>query len=367
MEPIQKQQTDKEASYKFYNSTEVWYDDVVTDIANAQHYVCLETFRIGNDSVGNQISNALIAAHQRGVRVKLLIDWWGASGKNPYIVKMITAGINVRFFKKFVISPFMFKRNHCRDHRKIIVIDDNISYIGSANFTQYCKAWRESILRMKGDIAITLKKIFMDNYKIYNKDFSIYEVSKRFHKTIRYDNCFFIREVPSVFGQRIKKNYLRCIERAEKQITIETPYFLPGHRIYKSLINAVKRGVEVNVCIPQHSDVKVADVVRDAFLEQLYKHGVNIYLYPKGNLHSKLMLIDDNVFAIGSANMDNRSFRYMFEIAMLGSNPEIVKLIASHNLQTKQMSLPFDETFYNSRTIAEKILTFIALPFSHLL
>ena len=111
---------------------------------------------------------------------------------------------------------------------------------------------------------------------------------------------------------------------------------MPGHRIYKSLINAVKRGVEVNVCIPQHSDVKVADVVRDAFLEQLYKHGVNIYLYPKGNLHSKLMLIDDNVFAIGSANMDTRSLEHHFEVTSILYNrhcAEIIETQFHHDLK----------------------------------
>lgn len=358
----------QESNYKFYSSTALWYKDVIEDIAKAQKYIYIESFRIADDEVGQELSDALIASHRRGVHVKVLADWWGTGTNNNCIKKMQSANIEVRLFKKFVFAAIsLLKKNHCRDHRKIIAIDDKISYIGSANFTQYSKKWRESVLRMEGGVCATLKKIFLDNFKIYNKDFTITQSKKLYRKTIRYNNLFFIREIPSIFSQRIKKNYLKMIDKAEKSIVIETPYFLPGHSIYKALIHAVKRGVKVSIVLPQNSDVKLADYVRDLFLEQLHNHGINIMFFQQGNLHAKLIRIDDNIFSIASANIDHRSFKYMFEIAMLGNDENITFLIDQHIKGTLEKTLPFDKEKWQQQSFLKKIFALIILPFSHLL
>ncbi len=358
----------KKITYKFYSSTALWYKDVIADIANAKKYIYIESFRIADDEVGQELTDALIDSHQRGVQVKILADWWGTGTTNRCINKMSAVGIEVRLFKEFVFASIMiFQKNHCRDHRKIIAIDDNISYLGSANFTQYSKQWRESILRMEGEVCPTLKKIFLDNFKIYNKEFTIAQSKKLYRKTIRFNNLFFIREVPTVFSQRIKKNYINLINKAQKNIFIESPYFLPGHSIYKALIHAVKRGVKVTVILPQNSDVKIADYVRDLFLEQLHNHGIHIVFFQQGNLHAKLLRIDDNIFSVSSANMDHRSFKYMFEIAMIGHDEIPAQMIDNHIEGTLEKTLPFDKEKWKQQSPFRKIIALIILPFSHLL
>jgi cardiolipin synthase len=275
--------------------------------------------------------------------------------------------VDVRLFKKFIPSIFLFSRNHRRDHRKIIAIDDKISYIGSANFTAYSTQWRESILRIEGKMSTICKKIFIDNFKIYNKDLTHPSIRKAFRRTIRYNDFFFIREVPSLFSQRIKKNYIRLIQRAKKSITIETPYFLPGYRIVKELIQAIKRGVEVKILIPKSSDVKIVDYVRESLLEKLHKKGADILYYEYGNLHAKLLSIDDETFSISSANMDHRSFKYMFEIATIGTDPKVNFLVKEHIVHTESMSVAFDEQAYKTRPVFRRFLSLIILPFSRLL
>ncbi len=356
-----------QASYKFYSFSSLWYDDLLNDIYNAKKYIYLETFRINNDSVGKQLCNALIDSHKRGVRVRVLVDWWGTGIANSCVQSMIRKGVEVRFFKKFIPSIFLFSRNHRRDHRKIIAIDDNISYIGSANFTAYCTKWRESILRIEGKMSTILKKIFTDNFKIYNKDITHPSIKKAFRRTIRYNDFFFVREVPSLFSQRIKKNYVRLIQRAKESIIIETPYFLPGYRIYKELIHAMKRGVDVKILIPRSSDVKIVDYIRESILGKLHKKGANILYYKYGNLHSKLLSIDNEIFSISSANMDHRSFKYMFEIALIGSDPAVNTLVKEHITHTESMSLEFDIQIWKSRPLFKRFLALIITPFSHLL
>jgi len=355
------------AQYKFYSHTTPWYDDLIDEISKAKEYVYIETFRIGNDAVGERLCNALIASYNRGIRIKVLIDWWGTGLNNEHVNRMKNAGVEVRFFRKFIPSIFLFSKNHRRDHRKIVVIDDAISYIGSANFTAYCQTWRESILRIEGQMSKVLKKIFNDNFKIHNKNISLSVLEKSFRRTIKYNNFFFIREVPSVFRQRIKKNYVRLIQNAKRRVIIETPYFLPGHRIYNEMVQAMRRGVEVNLIVPKSSDMKIVDYIRSLFLGELHKKGIRIHFYKQSNLHAKLLLIDNEWFAIGSSNMDHRSFKYMFEIAAIGNETAVCELINQHILQTLSLSEPFDETEWRSTPVFKRIIAILLLPFSHLL
>ena len=358
---------DDHSPYKFYSRTSDWYDDLIKDISQAKQYIYIETFRIGNDAVGQRLCDALIESYNRGIRVKVLVDWWGTGLTNEHVNRMIDAGIEVRFFKKFILSIFLFSKNHRRDHRKIVVIDDRVSYIGSANFTSYSLMWRESILRVEGQMGKVLKKIFYDNFKIYNKDISLPLLEKLFCRTIRYNHFFFIRDVPSVFSQQIKKNYIRLIQNAKQHIFIETPYFLPGRKIYSELLQAVKRGITVNLIMPRSSDVKIVDYLRTDFLEKLYRKGVKIYFYQQNNLHAKLLLVDNELFAIGSANMDHRSFKYMFEIVVVGDEPAVCKLVNEHIQQTLSLSVPYEKSAERSTPLFKRIIALILLPFSHLL
>ncbi len=355
------------ADYKFYSFSSLWYDDLLNDIYNAEKYIYLETFRICDDIIGRQLCRALINSHKRGVKVRVLADWWGTGTTNSCIQMLMREKVEVRLFKKFIPSIFLFSSNHRRDHRKIIAIDDRISYIGSANFAAYCTRWRESILRIEGKITAIFKKIFTDNYKIYNKDLTHYSIRKASRRTIRYNDLFFIREVPSVFSQRIKKNYTRLMQQAQNSIVIETPYFLPGYRIYKELTHALKRGVEVKILVPESSDVKIVDYVRESILEKLHKKGAKILYYKLGNLHSKLLTVDNAWFSVGSANMDHRSFKYMFEIALIGNNPVVSSLVNEHLSRTENMSLEFDLETRKSRPLFKRVLALMITPFSHLL
>jgi len=354
-------------TYKLFSTSALWYEELLKDINTALSFIFIETFRMMDDSIGEKICAALAEKSKQGVKVKLLVDWWGTKTSNKYIKELIENGVEVRYFQKFVMSVALFSRNHLRDHRKIVVIDNEIAYIGSANFSEYSMSWRESILRIQGNMAQILRKIFMDNFKIYNKDIFHPWVAKAFRRTILYNDFYFIREVPSVFSQRIKKNYVRLIQRAKSSIIIETPYFIPGYRIYKELINAVKRGVKTSIIVPQKSDLKWIDYARDAILDKLFKKGVHIYFYTKSNLHSKLLLIDNTSFSIGSANFDHRSFKYMFEIVMISDNEAVRNLIQQHMDTTFLDVHAFDFQQWKQRPFFKRFIAILTMPFRHLL
>ncbi len=150
-------------------------------------------------------------------------------------------------------------------------------------------------------------------------------------------------------------------------IIIETPYFLASYYFRKALSDAAKRGVEVIVIIPKHSDVGLVDTLRNHYFGQLYNNGLNFYFYLPHNLHAKLLLIDNNTYSVGSPNFDYRSFRYQHEIVMVGQNQSVVDQISGHIQETLNECEPFNYDEWRDRSSVQKFFEWLILPFRHLL
>lgn len=342
------------------------YSQMLNDISNARSFVFLETYKFANDEMGIKFRDALTRKAYEGLQVKVLIDSWGRGPvSETFFEQMIKFGGEVKFFEKIKINSDIFTRGHRRDHRKILVIDDEISYIGSANITGYNLNWRELTLRMKGAISPSFKKIFEQNWEAFNP----YNISNKlsFSRKVRFENYEIIRDVPSIPVQRLKKRYTQMIRSAKHSVLIETPYFLPGFLLRKALMDASKRGVDVKVIMPKHSDVRMIDILRNKYFGMLHRANIQLLFYTPYNLHAKLLLIDHQVFSISSANFDYRSFRYQYEIALIGHEPEITRQLNDHIQGTLAFSESFDYERWKKRPLIEKIFEYILLPFRHLL
>ena len=343
--------------YQLFSSPKSWLLQLFNDIKNANRYIYIETFRLNDDLVGNALGDLLMEKAKKGIDIKLVVDSWG-TWKSGLLSKMEKAGISVHYFKQLVFSLDFFTKNHERNHRKIVAIDDKIAYIGSANFSKYSLSWRESILRIETDLAKTFKKIFMDNYKISKKKIKLL----KYYKTIHHQNLHIIREAPSIIHQKTRNYFLKLIKNAKKSIVIVSPYFITGKALRTRLIHAAKRGVEVTVIIPRHSDVRSVDHLRDLFLGDLHKHGINFQMYKSGNLHAKLLLIDNETFSIGSSNFDYRSFRYMYEINLSGKEPTIAGLISDFIEETLADCNKFNKTKWLFRSFINKLIGILLYP-----
>jgi cardiolipin synthase len=174
-----------------------------------------------------------------------------------------------------------------------------------------------------------------------------------------------VRDVPSITKKRINKKFIRLIKNADRQILIETPYFLPGYFLRKALINACKRGVDVTVVVPRHSDVMLIDILRNRYLGPLNREGLKFRYYLPGILHAKAMLIDREIFAIGSPNFDYRSFRYMHEIVVIGREQSIVHQLNEHISMTLKETEPFDYDKWRNRPKLQMLIEWLLLPFRH--
>ena len=352
--------------YQLIDDTLKLYTLMLNDIAQAHDYIILETYKFANDHMGERFRDALTKKAKEGVNIRILIDSWGKGPvSDDFFKELTTNGGEVKFVEKLKIDTDLFTRGHRRDHRKIMVIDDKVSYLGSANITGYNLNWRELILRSEGDLAVPLKQVFMENFEAFNP----YIITNKlnFTRTIYHGDFEIMRDVPSLPLQRIRKKYVQMIRSAKKSLVLETPYFLPGYNLRKSLMDTAKRGVDVQVIMPKNSDVRIIDILRNKYLGLLYKNKVKIFFYGPYNLHAKMMMIDDEIFSISSANFDYRSFRFQYEVALIGSEPDIISQLKTHVAESLKNSEAFIYEVWEKRSWVEKFFEWLLTPFRHLL
>ncbi len=336
---------------------------MLEDIREAKDYISLELYRFTQDQIGVMFRDALIAKAREKVKIRLLIDSWGGTTNVSFFDELLKLGGEVRFFKKIIYTFDFFTRNHRRNHRKLLIIDDNISYIGSANIAGHSLNWRELVLRLEGGLAPLFRRTFNKSFKNYNR----YIFNKfSYNKTIFHHGYEIVQDSPSIYRQQVKKKMENLILKARESIIIETPYFLPGYMLRKRLTDAARRGVKVSIMMPWRSDVRSVDLLSSKYFGIYYKNDVNILFYRPTNLHAKCILVDNEVFGVGSSNFDYRSFRYQYEIMLFGRDEPIVEGITNHLNESLKDCIPFDFEHWLRRPAIEKFLGWMLLPFRHM-
>jgi cardiolipin synthase len=155
--------------FRYYSDPLKFYTAMLEDINQAKKSICLEMYKFAHDVIGEKFRDAITRKCKEGVQVKLLLDAWGTSSSGGFFAEMQKHGAEIRFFKKFKWSYNWLARHHSRNHRKILIIDDEITYMGSANITAYSLNWRELVIRLQGPITKIFKRSFLESRRIYNK------------------------------------------------------------------------------------------------------------------------------------------------------------------------------------------------------
>ncbi len=336
--------------FKIFDNVPVLFKSMLEDIENAKKSIILETYIYDKDSVGLKFKKALLKKAKEGVKIKVLIDAWGSGVNEEYFKDLSNYGAEVKFFRKFKYVVRIFSKNHRRDHRKLLLIDDYISYIGSANITASCLNWREMALRIEGKLSREFNKTFEQTWQ----DSHIFKLRKA--KIVHYKNFDIISDVTSHLQKPTQKRYLEMIKKAKKNILIETPYFVPPFRIRTALKKAAKKGVDVRLITPRSSDVRIMDIIKEKYFGKLYKKGIKIYYYKPRVLHSKFMVIDNTYFIAGSSNLDYRSFVYQYELNLYGENEAIAKKLSESFYGAMNESEPFEYEQWKNRPFMNKIL-----------
>lgn len=307
-------------------------------IGEADKSILLEMYIFEDDMEEYNFIQALIVKSKQGVKVKLVLDAFGSLGlssKNTNLLR--SSGVEVLFFSHLL---------H-RIHRKILIIDEKIGFMGGANLHQSAKFWKDLVLRLEGKIVHSLLKSFA---KVYGdcggKD---KEVLVYLNKKIFFNNThsFLVEHFPYKKKFELKKLYRKHLRGAKESIDLVTPYFMPKRWLMASLHQAVLRGVNITIIVPRKTDNFLIDRVNYFYMRRAQKLGIKLLLTPKMN-HAKAMLIDKKEALIGSQNLDFLSFEFNAEAGIFSHEPDTVNKLNEIIERWKGESESFD---LNSRRL----------------
>ncbi|WP_455628995.1 cardiolipin synthase [Parabacteroides chinchillae] len=323
--------------------------DLLKEISNATHHIHLQYYIFCDDETGYKVQKALIKKAREGVKVRVLYDDVGCwNVKNRFFKEMQDAGIEVYAFLK-VVFPILTSKVNYRNHRKIVVIDGRIGFMGGMNIAdRYDKGtswgtWRDTHFKIIGKGVHGLQSAFLIDWYVVSKKLlndKIYYPPAQIYS----DNIMQIATSGPVGQWRtLLQAAIFVIANAKKYIFIQTPYFLPTEGLNQALQTAALGGVDVRLMLPKRSDTRTANMATHSFIDEMVKAGVKVYFYKPGFLHSKLVISDDTIACIGSANMDFRSFEHNFEINAFIYQREFtlqMKKVFMHDMQNCERLVP---------------------------
>lgn len=353
------------------------FPKMIEDLRNAKDHIHIEYYIFIDDVLGNQIIDVLIEKAQAGLEVRVIFDSVGSlSLSNKTVYKMREAGIEIHEYLPVRFPRFANKMNF-RDHRKIAVIDGEIGYIGGINIekkydNRYQNEnpyyWRDTSMRIHGNAVYELQTLFLITWD-FVCDEIIIPNSKYYPENDVSDICLasVVGSGPESQPRIMMETFFSLITTAKSSIRIVTPYFIPNESVMTAITNASKSGVIVEIILPGISDGKLVKAATDTFVKPLIQAGVKVYFYKKGFVHAKLMVIDDEVSTVGTANMDYRSFEQNSEVNVIVYNKEVSKVLVSHfNDDLKDSDLA-DENYWESMRFTQRLFASFARLFSPIL
>ena len=333
-------------------------DRIVEDIENAQHYVHLEYFMFANDKIGAPVIDALVRAQERGIPCRVLIDHLGNMGYHRAVQKRLrAAGIALRHI--LPIKPFdnQWNRADLRNHRKIVVVDGTVGYTGSHNLIEdtYHKRgnirkgihYIELVARVTGPVVSELNAAFVTDW--YSETEELLDASTAPETRVRMltTGDVLCQVLPSGPAYELNNNLMLFVEllhTARSKITIANPYVVPDDTLLLALTSAAQRGVEVTLIVSETGDQFLVYHAQSSYYEELLKAGVQIFMYRSPViLHSKYLIIDDDIAVIGSSNMDIRSFELNLEVSLVCYDTQVAadlqQITAKYLQRSRQLHL----------------------------
>ncbi|TRZ43673.1 cardiolipin synthase [Robertkochia solimangrovi] len=329
------------------------------DIKTAQHSIHLEYYIIRDDEIGNQLIDALCERAAAGVEIKINYDFV-ASSLSAKARNCLTQN-NIEFYPFMpVYFPRLASKLNYRNHRKIAIIDGKIGYVGGINVgDEYVNGekkrfWRDTHLRLTGEAVGVLQVNFLLNWD-FVCDHHVEKIEEDWfpENEITHETAVQIAASgPDTDWANIMEAYFLAITTAEKYVYITTPYFIPNDEIITALQASAKSGVQIKLIIPKNGDSWAAKYASFSYIEDLLRAGVEVYLYKKGVIHAKTMVIDDIFSTVGTSNLDYRSFNINFEInALLYDNKLANKMVNTFNNDLQECERVDPNAWYERKMI----------------
>ena len=349
----------KDNAVEVYTDGYQFFPALLRAIHEAKNHIHIDMYIFAEDALGQLVADALIAKAHEGVEVRLIYDdvgCWNVSHR--FFERMREEGIEVVPFLPVRFPSFTSKVNY-RNHRKIVVIDGLVGFIGGMNIAlRYVKGtgtqpWRDTMLRLTGGVVYALQRAFLVDWYFVDRtllsDRKYYPSLLTSHLSpltshlspLTSNDCIgqVVTSGPVTPYPEIMQGFVRIILGARKYLYLETPYFLPNEPVLFALKTAALAGVDVRVLCPRHSDARFVEWASRSYLREVVEAGVSVRLYEGGFLHSKLMVCDDAISTCGSTNLDFRSFENNFEANVFFYDEEVAQRMKRVYLDDERQSV----------------------------
>ncbi|WP_242631554.1 cardiolipin synthase [Sedimentibacter sp. zth1] len=354
------------------------FEEFFKCIEGAKESIHVMYYIVKNDDLGKKLIALLEKKAQEGVEVRFLYDSIGGRSLNKKSLEgLLNAGGKVGKFFSSLIPLINFKINY-RNHRKIVVIDGKIGFVGGFNVgNEYLGLnkrfgyWRDTHVKIIGSAVIDLQRRFFLDWGNATKEDLSYQPKYFPELNVKEEESGagiqIVSSGPDERDETIKQNYVKLISSARKSVLIQTPYFAPDESVMEALRIAALSGVDVNIMIPNKPDHLFVHWATYYYAGELLKYGVKIYTYENGFLHAKTVVIDGTVASVGTANFDVRSFKLNFEVIAIIYDTETAEKLEKVFYDDVKVSLKLTRELYLQRGIAIKFKESISRLLSPLL
>ncbi|UPK45252.1 cardiolipin synthase [Paenibacillus pabuli] len=290
----------------------------------AEHHLHVEFYIFRDDVISTRFQDVMIRKAREGVKVRLICDGLGSHKMSwSFIRKLQEAGVEFHYFLPPLIATIDRRVNY-RNHRKIVVVDGKIGFVGGINvgddyLGQYPEVgfWRDTHVQIEGDAVYFLQNTFLNDWKLASgEQITEPQLTELFppHICSGDERIQILASGPDQDWDAIQEMCFGSISVACERIYITTPYFIPDPALYEAIKTAAVSGVDVKIIIPYQSDSRLVHLASMSYVEELLRAGVKFYQYRKGFVHAKVLIVDDLLATVGTANMDMRSFFCNFEL-----------------------------------------------------
>jgi len=356
------------------------FPEVLKAIEEAKEHIHLEYYIFKDDAIGCALEKALLKKAKEGVKIRFIYDDYGSSSiRKTLSNRLRDAGVEAYPFYKIKLIAFANRLNY-RNHRKIIVIDGKIGFVGGINVSDnYVNNtadtnrvyWRDTHFRIEGPAVNYLQYIFMTDWNSCSEQNMILnkELYNSFDAFTHTDNKLvqIAASGPDSDSPTILYSLLQAVYLAKEEILITTPYFIPGESLLDALNIAAMSGLSVKILVPYKSDSLLVNAASRAYYREILNAGVEVYRYKKGFVHAKTMVTDKKIAIVGTANMDKRSFELNFEVNAIVYDKEIAQELRNAFHEDLKDAEKINDTAWKNRVWYEKLTDKIAKLLSPML
>ncbi len=353
-----------ESRYQLYSSTKEAWEGLFSAIQSAKKSIYWELYIFLDDEIGTKFFDVLEEKSRAGVDVKLIVDSLGSFWiPRKRVQSLKESGVDIHFFydrTKRIRS--WWKRIWHRTHRKVLIVDEQIGFIGGVNIDKNMEDWPDLQIRMEGQIVRTLLRFFAKSYIICGGHREKVARLLKYKYRVKHaaDGVELVFDKAGSRRSKARQLYTNALLKARERVILFSPYYVPDRKFLYALWQARKRGVRVDFLIPFRSDLRIVTYAAYGFFSLMQRYGVHIHLSDK-MIHGKGVVVDDEWAMIGSSNLEYTSFNDNYEANVKLSDKQLVKQLKEKISEWFRYTRPFDQEKWKKRSWLHRVKEVVAM------